>query len=117
MSERVATFYDYVRFTETVCSKRCVDCPVSESNNGLCCPCGELMQEHTDEYNEILLKWVDEHPIKTYADDFFEHFPNALKHHENYPIACRQNIYGGDCNYEECKTCWNQPYKESEDEE
>lgn len=116
--KRVATFYDYVRLVTEQCNKAsCGFCPLSSQNNEFHVGCGKYITEHTEVANEMLLKWIDEHPIKTYADDFFEHFPNALKHHENYPRACRQYIYGGECNIKTCLACWNQPYEESEDEE
>lgn len=119
MSEkRVATIFDYIRFSNEHCNKAsCENCPVSSNNNTYGITCVDLLYQHTDKYNEFLLKWIDEHPIKTYKDDFFEHFPNALKHHENYPRACRQYIYGGECNIKTCLACWNQPYEESEDKE
>lgn len=116
--KRVATIYDYARFLKKECTEiTCMNCPISNFQNGEDVPCDDLITCHTDKCNEIILKWVDEHPIKTYKDDFLEKFPKALQREEHYPRACRQNIYGGDCSYEQCKTCWYQPYEESEDEE
>ena len=49
---------------------------------------------------EIVQKWSDEHPKKTYAQDFFEKFPKAPKDKSaksEYPDACRNLIYGGGC--------------------
>lgn len=109
--KRMATIYDFLRFTREHCKYvMCADCPLSSDNNKPRITCYDFMHQCTDEYNNYILKWIDEHPIKTYADDFFEHFPNASKHHNNYPIACRQHIYGGECNIKTCLACWNQPY-------
>ena len=118
MSEkRVATIYDYVRFTDTVCGEPCEDCPVSCLKNGFDCACNVLRQEHTDEYNDILLKWIDEHPVKTFNDDFMEKFPKAMTmDNMGKTSVCKKTLYGGDCILD-CKKCWNQPYEESEDEE
>lgn len=62
---------------------------------------------------EIVQKWSDEHPQKTYADDFFEKFPNAERIADRIPIICRQSIYGGECDKgKQCSDCWNEPMEE-----
>ena len=64
---------------------------------------------------ENLQKWSDEHSRKTYAQDFFEKFPNAPKDEsvkEKCPSACRNRIYGGGCPDIECDECWNEPMEE-----
>jgi hypothetical protein len=61
---------------------------------------------------EILQKWSDEHPKKTYAQDFFEKFPKAPKDKtfkEKCPWVCRMGIYGGECPSAGCVECWNEP--------
>lgn len=64
---------------------------------------------------EILQKWSDEHPKKTYAQDFFEKFPKAQNYAGVNPVVCRNKIYGGfkngDC-AEPCYKCWNEPMEE-----
>lgn len=66
-----------------------------------------------DNIDEIVDKWVKEHPVKTYSMDFFEKFPNALKTESGRPDNCRNLIYGDKpgCNYE-CEECWNQEMEE-----
>ena len=66
-----------------------------------------------DNVDEIVDKWVKEHPVKTYSMDFFEKFPNALKTESGRPDNCRNLIYGdkSGCNYE-CEECWNQEMEE-----
>ena len=64
---------------------------------------------------ENLQKWSDEHPKKTYVQDFFEKFPDAPKDKSaksEYPDACRNMIYGGGCPNIECDECWNEPMEE-----
>ena len=69
---------------------------------------------------EIVQKWSDEHPKKTYAQDFFEKFPGAPKDEavkEMSPLACRRVIYGGGCRMTDpkiacCYECWNEPMEE-----
>ena len=61
---------------------------------------------------ENLQKWSDEHPKKTYAQDFFEKFPNAPRcksANGRYPSACRKAIYDGKCPGVGCEECWNEP--------
>ena len=65
---------------------------------------------------ENLQKWSDEHPKKTYAQDFFEKFPKAQGSIDGTPFLCRQRIYGevppkdGRCDRRgACKNCWNEP--------
>lgn len=65
-----ATIYDYARMCKFY--DDCNDCP-------LFLKCGALIAEETDKGNEIILKWCEEHPIKTKQDKFLEMFPNAMK--------------------------------------
>ena len=69
---------------------------------------------------ENLQKWSDEHPKKTYAQDFFEKFPKAQSNSDGTPFVCRKRIYGGECQKDEecddytgtCENCWNEPMEE-----
>lgn len=71
---------------------------------------------------ETVQKWSNEHPKKTYAQDFFENFPKAPKDKSaksEYPDACRNLIYGGGCPKIEsridcCYKCWNEPMNDEE---
>lgn len=70
-----------------------------------------------DNADEIVDKWVQEHPAKTYAMDFFEKFPNAQrKATTGIPIPCIRVIYSEfydkDCPVGGCSECWNQEMKE-----
>lgn len=72
---------------------------------------------------EILQKWSDEHPRKTYAQDFFKKFPEARPTADGVPRMCRANCYGGSCrqpspidsNQEICKCCWDEPMEVIDD--
>ena len=68
---------------------------------------------------ENLQKWSDEHPKKTYAQDFLEKFPEAQRGSDGTPFVCRKTIYGEvppkdkRCDRREaCKNCWNEPMEE-----
>ena len=49
---------------------KCGVCPFIDLD---CCD----LNHFPDNADEIVDKWVQEHPAKTYAMDFFEKFPNA----------------------------------------
>ena len=62
---------------------------------------------------EIVQKWSDELPKKTYAQDFFERFPDAQRAFDGTPFACKKRIYGGECPKAGiCEDCWNEPMEE-----
>lgn len=83
----------------------CIYCPMSEA--GCASP-----NKFYDNADEIVDKWVSEHPVKTYAMDFFEKFPNAPKSCNRTPEVCWALVHGDGkhcpsdvCN---CTDCWNQ---------
>ena len=65
---------------------------------------------------ESLQKWSNERQKKTYAQDFFEKFPDAPRcksANGRYPSACRKSIYDGKCPHGVvCEECWNEPMEE-----
>lgn len=74
-----------------------------------------------DNADEIVEKWVKEHPKKTYRKDFLKKFPNAPTDSSGCPNACLQDIYkGADYKCKDnrylCIDCWNQTIKEVADE-
>lgn len=81
---------------------------------------GIVCDEDVKRAIEIMQKWSDEHPKKTYAQDFFKKFPDApidKSFKEKCPWVCRMGIYGGECPGIECdecwnKECWNEPMEE-----
>lgn len=72
--------------------------------------------EYAKKLIENLQKWSNEHPKKTYAQDFFEKFPKAQSYSDGSPVICRKIIYGEirppfeNCYYTRaCYKCWNEP--------
>ena len=112
--ERKVTMHDFVRFCNN--KDACQDCPLAYQNNGANHPCWEFVKRYTDEVNELILKWCDEHPAKTYADDFYEKFPNAERKSDNKtPNVCINRIYPhtvNNCDCYTCDLCWTKTYKE-----
>lgn len=89
----------------------CIGCPLFYLE-------GCMLYRLPSNIDEIVNKWVAKHPVKTYAMDFFEKFPNAQLDSYGAPRACVNAIYGlGDCSKSEisgiiCRDCWNQEMKE-----
>lgn len=83
------------------------DCPLCRENS--CLP--ESLPDNAD---EIIDKWVAEHPVKTYAMDFFEKFPNAPRDRDGAPKTCWKHVYGDGkyCSSDACTECWNREMKE-----
>ena len=86
-----------------------------------CLKCGLYVNDRCriyylpDNADEIVDEWVKGHPVKTYAMDFFEKFPNAPKEDDGTPIPCVEDIYGVGKQLKECPNgdigclkCWNQ---------
>lgn len=90
----------------------CIYCPMSEA--GCASP-----NKFYDNADEIVDKWVSEHPVKTYAMDFLEKFPNARLYGDKTPTACREFIYNNGCPMRtnivsDCADCWNMGIKEDD---
>lgn len=58
--------------------------------------CHDFQAKYPDEAIAIVQKWSDEHPPKTYRDDFFEKFPGAVKDKDGYPLFAPDYIYNKD---------------------
>ena len=101
----MATIKDLKRMCDSY--KKCDDCPLGYTR------CGDSISALYDNADEIVDKWVLEHPIKTYAMDFFEKLPNAPKDRNGAPMACWKHVYGNGnyCDSGGCTECWNKEIK------
>ena len=111
--------------TKKLCDSRTA-CEADAANKEQCpmfevCdhPLTEICVEDAIKAMKSLQKWSDEHPKKTYAQDFFEKFPKAQSGSDGTPFVCRKTIYGEvrpndkRCDRREaCKNCWNEPMEE-----
>ena len=93
------------------CSIVCSNCPLSHQHNGTGYTCFQLERLNSERAIAIVEKWAKEHPLKTYAQDFLEKFPNA-KRTDGIPIACKITVYGGETCVHNCPDCWNEPMEE-----
>ena len=113
---------DFFPELKRLCDSR-ADCEADAANKEQCpmfevCdhPLTKICAEDAIKVVEILQKWSNEHPKKTYAQDFFEKFPKAQSNSDGTPFVCRKRIYGGirstleDCDYTgACYRCWSEP--------
>lgn len=107
----MANIKDLKRMCET---QECctADCPLCREDKS-CLP--ESLPDNAD---EIIDKWVAEHPVKTYAMDFFEKFPDAPRTTKGNPTPCIGAIYSEfhdkNCLVGGCSECWNMEMKEDD---
>ncbi len=88
----------------------CIGCPIKSGKF-----CG--IHRFPDNADEIVDKWVAEHPVKTYADDFFEKFPNVQRDRFGAPMICMRRVYNinnPECGTIGCDKCWNREMKEDD---
>lgn len=100
-----------------VCHIRCTDCPLSRFNNNEKIVCSELELFHSETAVQIVQRWSDEHPQKTFLTEFLKNYPNAKLDEDGTPHklcpwhlglisvnSCRNN----------CVRCWNQLIEDGE---
>lgn len=81
-----ATIFDYARMCKNI--TECEDCPLGTKNNGEGITCSYLMMKVPDKANEIILKWCEEHPIKTRQSELLKMFPNAKMDNHGVLMCC-----------------------------
>lgn len=88
----------------------CGKCPLFDIGGTSC----HQPYEYLDNTDEIVDEWVFSHPVKTYAMDFFEKFPNAPRDSDGAPKTCWKHVYGDGkyCSSDACTECWNREMKE-----
>lgn len=95
----MATIKDLKRMCKFYQAK-CSACPLW----GKCCA-----HEIPDNADEIIDRWVEDHPARTYKQDLFEKFPNADRRDTGEPQICLKQLYadsGIKCT-NNCMECWN----------
>ena len=99
-------------------TKNCTDCP---SENKQFCWLKKLTQAKADINGilKLLDDWAAAHPVKTYAQDIQQKFPNGdMFHDEEWKDnTCLRRYYGHDaspCNGLNCSDCWNRPMPDAQ---
>ena len=104
---------------EGVCAINCVDCPLSSSNNGTNKTCRAFENCCASKAVEIVQKWSNENPPKTFLTDLLEKYPDVPLAKNGYPSICPHHLgYTKEdyinCGSSTCQQCWNTPIEESE---
>lgn len=118
MKKEKATIEDFAR----MCNKnspKCEECPLALANNGNVVFCNTLLKKHPDKANKIILKWCEEHTIKTRQEKFLEMFPNVEMVDGGTINICPNTIdsqYGANCSVLTCKECCRNYWSEEVEE-
>jgi hypothetical protein len=106
------------------CELGCPDCPLSSFNNDATdrMTCQEFEMYYPEKAIEIVQKWSDEHPQKTYLTELLKIFPNTPLKDDGTPKGICLYELGAtsldNCEVDNaCAKCWNQPLPEREEEE
>lgn len=95
-----------------VCKVECANCLLSSYNNDDGISCIDFEMLYPKKAIEIVQKWSDERPQRTYLTEFLEHYPNVELDDTGIPRAvCLQDLGLmdiDDCD-DNCVMCWNQP--------
>ncbi len=102
-----------------LCKLGCSNCPLCSVNNnkGLSCTGFEML--YPEKAIEIIQRWSDEHPRKTYLSEFLKNYPNAQLKDDGTPVGICPHHLGlinkEDCKNRNCVECWNQPIEDGEE--
>jgi hypothetical protein len=102
-----------------VCKVGCTNCLLSSYNNGDGISCTDFEMLYPKKAIEIVQKWSDEHPQRTYLTEFLEHYPNAELDENGIPKICLWKlglpaIEERNCIEGDCIKCWNEIIKGGE---
>lgn len=94
----------------------CSECPASR----ICCNLSSCeTEEDVKDLIDVVQKFHDDHPPRTYAEDYFEKFPNADRFYKTdgvaVPAMCIKYAYGSNaskCRGISCTDCWNRVMEE-----
>lgn len=101
-----------------ICKLDCLKCPLSSTNNGTNdkMSCVDFEALCSEKAIEIVQKWSNEHPQKTYLSEFLKHYPDAWLDENGIPKNLCLSKFGlkvlEDCGEKTCVECWNQPIEE-----
>lgn len=110
------------RTKKGLCETSCSDCPLYNENNnkGLSCTGFEML--YPKKAIEIVQRWSDEHPQKTYLTELLKIFPNTPLNDDGTPKGICLHELGAtsldNCEVDNaCTKCWNQtmPIKDGEE--
>lgn len=97
------------------CKLDCSDCPLSSLNNDATdrMTCSEFEIFYPEQAIEVVQRWSDEHPPKTYFSELLKHYPNTSLDDNGIPNFCPYHLgimSIDDCRKDRnCVKCWNRP--------
>ena len=106
------------RTREEGCKIKCSECPLSCQNNGTSefTSCITFEMLYPEKAIEIVQRWSDEHPQRTYLSEFLKNYPNAPLEDDGTPNFCpyRLGLMSKDnCRKDHnCVKCWNEDGEE-----
>lgn len=102
-----------------LCKLGCSNCPLCSINNNKGQSCTAFEMLYPEKAIEIVQKWSDEHPQKTYLSELLKNHPNTLLNDDGTPTFCpyRLGLMGADdCRKDgNCVKCWNQIIEDGEE--
>lgn len=110
------------RTKDGLCEIKCSDCPLCSNNNGT--SKGLLYTDFETLYPkkaiEVVQKWSDKHPSKTYLTELLKIFPNTPLNDDGTPKGICLHELGAtsldNCEVDNaCAKCWNQPIEDGEE--
>ena len=111
---------NYIHERKRMCHKNSCDvCPLSSFSNGTNKICRVFENCYASKAIDIVQKWSDKHPQKTFLTDFLEKYPNVPLAKNGYPSICPYELgYTKEeyinCGSLTCKQCWNTPIESEE---
>ena len=78
--------------------------------------CRRFCLEHPDVAVQVVQRWSDANPRRTYKSVFLEKMPMAVCNEHGTPLPCRNLVFGigdfeGKCRSDKgCGVCWNEVY-------
>lgn len=104
------------------CGIKCADCPFDSTNNGENVSCREFDILFPEKAIEIVQRWSDAHPRKTYLTELLKIFPNTPLKDDGTPRGVCLYDLGAtslvNCEVDNaCAECWNQPIPIEDGEE
>ena len=97
------------------------ECPLCAKNNGVGIECVDFVSSYPEMAIQIVQRWSNEHPPKTYLTDFLKHYPNVQLRKDGTPVGLCPHQLGlnkiADCGRIDncCAKCWNQTVEDSEE--
>ena len=97
-----------------LCKLGCSNCPLCSINNNKGQSCTAFEMLYPEKVIEIVQKWSDAHPQKTFLTEFLKNYPNVQLYDTGIPKGICPYHLGlmnkDDCRKDHyCVKCWNQP--------